>query len=111
MKKNLPKEILQQFQNGLKELPDLKNEQEKKIFLQLQKYNLLYVTPEGMFKITRKGETALKGDIEKRLSIERFEERLIKDSFKQNSRQELIFFVVVLFFILLVIAVLVFNEW
>lgn len=64
MEKNLPEQILRQFQNGLKTLPNFENEQEEKIFLQLQKYNLLYLTSKGVFKITRKGEQALKGDVE-----------------------------------------------
>lgn len=65
--KNLPHNILLQFQYGLKEQPNFKNQQEKNIFLQLQKYNLLYVTPEGIFTLTRKGEAALKTDVEKHL--------------------------------------------
>ena len=100
---NLPEQILRQFQNGLKHLPDFKNEEEEKIFLQLQKYNLLFITPEGSIKTTRKGQDILKGNVEKHLSLERFEERLIKDTFRKTSEQKIILFVVLPVIVLLVI--------
>lgn len=108
---NLPEQILRQFQNGIKNLPDFENQQEEKIFLQLQKYNLLYVTPEGIFRITKKGEKALKGDVEKYITLERFEERLVKDSLKKSVEQKIILFAVVPIIILLVIALIIFQVW
>ncbi|MGM0932948.1 MAG: hypothetical protein ACQEWD_05845 [Bacteroidota bacterium] len=109
MTQNLPEKILRQFQNGLNHLPDFKNEEEEKIFLQLQKYNLLYVTAGGRFKITKRGQEALKGNVEKHLSLERFEERLIKDSFKKSSEQKILLFVILPVIILLVILLLLSN--
>lgn len=109
MNQNLPQQILRQFQNGLNHLPDFKNEEEEKIFLQLQKYNLLYVTPGGQFKITKRGQEALKGNIEKHLSLERFEERLIRDSFKKSSEQKILLLVVLPVIILIVILLLLSN--
>lgn len=106
--KNLPEQILLQFQLGVKELPEFKKK-EKKIFLQLQKYNLLYATPEGIFKLTKKGEEALKGDVEKHIILERFEEKLIKDSFKEIRMQKIIFFILIPLILLMVIALIIFS--
>lgn len=103
MRKNLQDQILRLFQNGVKELPEFKN-QEKKIFLQLQKYNLIHATPAGIFQLTRKGEEALKGDVEKYILMEKLEERLIKDSFKERRMQRIIFFVLVPIILILVIG-------
>ena len=101
MQRNLSEQVLLKFQNEPREVPIFENEQEKKIFLQLQKYNLLYVTAEGTLRITSKGRQALKGDVEKYISLERFEQRLIKDSLTKNLEQKLILFAVVPVIILL----------
>lgn len=89
MEKNLSEQMLRQFQDGIKQLPEFKTEEEEKIFLQLQKYNLIHITTEGFFRITRKGQEALKGNVENYLFLESFEEKLIKDSFKKTQSRKL----------------------
>lgn len=110
MTRNLPEQMLRQFQKGLNHLPDFQNEEEEKVFLQLQKYNLLYVTPEGRFKTTRKGQEILKGNVEKHLSLQRFEEKLMKDSFSKSTEQKIVLFailpVITLLAVLLVILLI-----
>lgn len=101
MKENLEEKLLQQFESGMKNIPCFEKEKEKKIFLQLQKYNLIHVNKEGVFIITKKGKEALKFGVEKLLVMERFEERLIKDSFSRGTERKWIFFAIIPLIILL----------
>lgn len=95
MKEKLEESVLQKFQNGIHILPAFEDENEKKIFLQLQKYNLIYMTPEGLFVISKRGKEALEYGVEKFLALERFEKRLLKDSMTRETERKWIFFAVI----------------
>lgn len=109
MNDDLEKDFLLQFQKGLKDLPAFKSEKEKNIFLQLQKYNLIYMTPEGVFVISRRGNEALKYGVKKFLTLERFEERLLKDSLTRETERKWIFFAIIPIIILLSIGLIYFK--
>lgn len=107
MKYSLAQNVLRKFERETANLPEFENEKEEKMFLQLQKYNLLYVTAKGMFKITRKGEEALKGDVEKFLQLERFEEKMIKESLRRSTeRKWMVFAIIPLIAIMTILLVL-----
>ena len=106
MEISLAKGTLQKFKREIEELPEFQNKNEERTFLQLQKYNLLYVTPEGKFKITKRGEDALNGDVEKYLQLERYEARLIKDSLRGNMKTKWLFFAVIPFIFILTLILI-----
>ena len=95
MERNSCKLMIKQFEKGRKVLPEFQNEEEEKLFLQLQKYNLIHLTPQGVLVITRKGREALKTDVEKYLYLERYEQRLIKDSMRTSLASKWLFFAVI----------------
>lgn len=103
MEKSPEEEMLRKFAGSMSEFPKFKNAYEEKIFLQLQKYNLIYVTVEGVFKLTKKGEEALRTDVQKFISLERFEERLVKDSLRRNIERKWLYFAVIPLIVLLAI--------
>lgn len=95
MEPNLERELLLKFVNGINEIPNFRSTHEEKIFLQLQKYNLIYVTPQGVFTISQKGKEALQSDVKKFISLERFEERLVKDSLRREIEKKWLYFALV----------------
>ncbi|MCM8569365.1 hypothetical protein NE848_08240 [Gramella jeungdoensis] len=95
MKDNIEEEVLLKFQKGQIKAPILENENEKKIFLQLQKYSLIYMTPEGVWVVSQKGKNALKYGVQKFLTLERFEERIVKKSMSRETERKWIFFAVI----------------
>lgn len=109
MEANAEREMLLKFSEGIKEIPRFSSAQEEKIFLQLQKYNLIYVTPQGVFKTTKKGEEAIRTDVKKFITLERFEERLIKDSLRREIEKKWLYFAVVPLIILLTLF-LIFTQ-
>lgn len=109
MKEKLEESVLQKFKNGVHSLPSFEDENEKKIFLQLQKYNLIYTTPEGLFVITKRGKDALAYGVEKFLALERFEERLIKDSMSRGTERKWIFFAIIPLILILSFGLLYFQ--
>ena len=76
--------MLKSFNVG-RDMPNLETEEEKKLFLQLQRYNLIEVNPEGKFIITKRGNDALSFGVEKYLSLEKYEKRLITDAFRTRT--------------------------
>ena len=109
MERNPERELLLKFSGGIKEIPHFRNTHEEKIFLQLQKYNLIYVTPQGVFKTTKKGEEAIGTDVKKFITLERFEERLVKDSLRREIERKWLYFAVVPLIILLTL-ILIFTQ-
>lgn len=109
MEFNPEREMLLKFSDGLKEIPSFENSQEEKIFLQLQKYNLIYVTPDGIFKTTKKGVEAIQTDVKEFITLERFEERLVKDSLRREIERKWLYFAVVPL-ILLLTLILIFSQ-
>ena len=100
---NCSEKMLRHFEVGRKTLPDFDNEEAEKTFLQLQKYNLIQLTPQGVVVITWKGREALKTDVRKYLFLERYEQRLIKKSMRSNSERKWIIFAVIPIIVLLTI--------
>ena len=94
-KENASEQVLRQFEVGKKEMPQWNNEEDKKIFLQLQKYNLIHLTPEGIIKLTTKGVEALKKDVDNYLYLERYQQRLERESFRRTTEEKLILFVII----------------
>ena len=109
MELDVERVMLLKFADGINEIPEFRSTHEEKIFLQLQKYNLIYVTPDGIFKTTQKGQEALKTDVCKFISLERFEERLVKDSLHREIEKKWLYFAVVPLIILLTLLV-VFTQ-
>ncbi|MFD0977098.1 hypothetical protein [Salinimicrobium gaetbulicola] len=109
MEPNLEREVLLKFENGIEDIPHFRSTAEEKIFLQLQKYNLIYATPRGVFIISQKGREALRSDVKKFISLERFEERLVKDSLRREIEKKWLYFAVVPLIILLTFF-LIFSQ-
>ncbi len=95
MKDSLEEEVLFKFKNGPMKVPTFENENEKKVFLQFQKYSLIYMTPDGNWTISKRGKEALKFGVEKFLALERFEERLVKESLNRETERKWIFFAII----------------
>lgn len=95
MNENLEEQVLLKFKNGLEKVPVFENKNEQKIFLQLQKYNLIYVTTDGIFTLSKKGKEALKYGVDEFLVLERFEERLIKDSLTRGIERKWLYFAII----------------
>lgn len=95
MKDNLEEDVLLKFQTGLMRPPVFENENEKKLFLQFQKYNLIYMNPDGDWTISQRGKEAIKYGVKKFLSLERFEERLVKKSMSRETERKWIFFAII----------------
>ncbi|SDL29638.1 hypothetical protein SAMN04488034_103106 [Salinimicrobium catena] len=106
MKENVKEHVLRIFQDKVCSMPQLNSEKEIKIFLQLQKYNLIYVTPEGAITITKKGKAALKFGVEKYIVLERFEEKLLKDAMNREIERKWIYFAAIPLILILSIGLL-----
>ncbi|MEG9328466.1 hypothetical protein V6B16_11020 [Salinimicrobium catena] len=106
MKENVEEHVLRIFQDKVLALPQFNSEKEKKIFLQLQQYNLIYITPEGAITITKKGKAALNFGVEKFIVLERFEEKLLKDAMNREVERKWIYFAVIPFILILSIGIL-----
>lgn len=101
MNDDLETAFLLKFQKEEIKTPTFYHKEEKKIFLQLQKYSLIYMTPEGIWTISKRGKEALSYGVKKFLTLERFEEKLIKDSFTRNVERKWIYFAVIPLILLL----------
>lgn len=98
-------EMLRYFNTG-RNMPELKCEEEEKLFLQLQRYNLIEVNPQGKLIMTKRGNDALSYGVEKYLTLERYEKRLITDGFRTKTAGNLIAWVIVP----LVLAVIILSA-
>lgn len=95
MENNVEENILLKFQNGLMKPPTFENENERKVFLQFQKYNLIYMNPAGYWVISKRGKEALKYGVKKFLTLERFEEQLVKKSLNRETERKWIFYAII----------------
>ena len=109
MKDDLEKNFLLKFQRGNFQTPTFDCEEEKKIFLQLQKYSLIYMTPKGVWTISRRGREALDYGAKKFLTLERFEERLIKDSYRRGIERKWLYFAIIPLILLLSFSLFYFQ--
>ena len=104
MENKLEENILLEFQKGLMKSPTFVNENERKVFLQFQKYNIIYMNPDGDWVISRRGKEALKYGVKKFLTLERFEEKLVKKSLNRETERKWIFFAIIPLILILTIA-------
>ena len=77
-------------------LPEINSEADKRIFRELQRYNLLRVNSQGDWVVTRKGEVALKMGVKAYMKTEKFEEQLAREAPGLKTQRNLLLIVSVL---------------
>lgn len=100
-------QMLLHFRNS-NQLPEINSEAGKKIFRELQRYDLLRVNSQGEWVITRKGEEALKMGVKKYIQSEKFESQLAKEAPRLKRQKNILLMLCVLligFFILLLVSI------
>lgn len=84
------------------QLSTLKNDKEKKAFLELQKYNLLRLTSERKMIITPEGEKAISIGVGKYIKTLKFERELIREAPKLKRERNILSILVILLLLSLI---------
>lgn len=102
--------FLKKFTVG-RDMPELKDQDEKRFFRELQQYDLIRVGPAGKFRITTNGRYALGVGVRKYITNIRLERKLLMDYVRSKSRTPwLILFGIIIFILLLSLFTLFFGE-
>lgn len=83
----------------------LEIESDKKIFFELQRYNLLRLNSEGRIIITQQGEKALSTGVEEYIRNLKLEKRRIKDACKLRRERNILTAAVILLSIGLILTI------
>ncbi len=103
--------FLNKFKVG-RDMPELKDQHEKRFFREFQRYDLIRVGPAGKFRITTNGKYALGVGVRKYIANIRLERKLLMDYVRSKSRTPwLVLFGIIVFLLLLSLFTLNSGEF